>query len=136
GISEKPGHKELRDQVEVLYHDHEPGEDQYAVDLCKSSFPNQIVLATLPKKATLGETLADLEKKCSEFLPKKGNPKLQDRESLGVPNMHWRIEHHFGELEGEDKLVLNPSQQGTWIGQAVQLIEFKLDRRSASLTSQ
>jgi hypothetical protein len=132
GISVKPGHKEIREQVEVLYFA-EAG-DEYAVDLCKSSFPNQVVLASLPKKATLGQTLADLDKKSSEFLSKKGSPRLEDGESLAVPNMHWRIEHHFKELEGNDKPLLNSILQGTWIGDAVQVIEFKLDRRSASLT--
>jgi hypothetical protein len=132
GVSVKPERKEIRDQVEVLYFAN--AGDEYAVDLCKSSFPNQVVLALLPRGRTLGQTLADLDKKSSEFLPKKGNPRLEDGESLGVPNMHWRIDHHFKELEGNDKPILNPTLRGTWIGEAVELIEFKLDRRSASLS--
>jgi len=91
-------------------------------------------LALLPKKATLGETLADVGKKSSEFLSKNGDSRFEDSESLGVPNMHWRIEHHFKELEGGDKPLLNPTLRDTWIGEAVQVIEFKLDRKSASLS--
>ncbi len=129
GISVKPGQKELRDQVEVLYF--AQARDEYAVDLCKLSFPNQVVLASLPRGSTLGQTLADLDKKSSEFLAKKGNQTLEDSESLGVPNMHWRIDHHFKELEGP---LLNSTLQGTGIADAVQVIEFKLDRKSSSLS--
>jgi hypothetical protein len=130
GISVKPGLKEIRDQVEVLCF--AEAQNEYAVDLCKSSFPNQVVLAALPRRSTLEETLADLDKKSSEFLAMKGNPSFEDGESLGVPNMHWRIDHHFKELEGN--ALLNSTLRGTFISDAVQVIEFKLDRKSASLS--
>jgi hypothetical protein len=133
GIPEKPGHEDLRDQVELLY---EQGRDIFAVDLCKTSRPNQIVLASLPQKATLAETLSDLEKNSSDFQSKNGNLALGYYDTLGVPNMHWRISHHLSELEGIDKPLLNPTLQGTFIGEAIQVIEFKLDRRSAALKSQ
>jgi hypothetical protein len=93
------------------------------------------VLASLPRKATLQETLSDLENKSSDYLAKNGNPTLGELDSLGVPNMHWRISHHLTELEGIDKPLLNPTLQGTFIGEAIQVIEFKLDRRGAALTS-
>jgi hypothetical protein len=136
GIPAKPGHQQLRDQVEILYYAHQEDEDGFAVDLCKSSIPNQVVLASLSKKATLGETLSDLAKKSSSFIAKGTDLRFDDRDSLGVPNMHWRIKHRFSELQGQDKALLNRSLQGQWIGEAIQLIEFKLDRRNASVTSQ
>src|SRR5262249_41991884 len=55
-------YRQLRSQVDVLY---EPSQQEdsrglrYAVDLCKDSQPNQIVLARLPKGVTLAETLAN-----------------------------------------------------------------------------
>jgi hypothetical protein len=48
--------------------------------------------------------------------------------------MHWRIEHRFKEIEG--KALLNPSMRGTWIDQAIQIIELKLDRQGAAISSE
>jgi hypothetical protein len=50
--------------------------------------------------------------------------------------MHWKIEHRFKELEGVDKPLSNSSMQGLWIDPALQVIEFKLDQRGASVSSQ
>jgi hypothetical protein len=49
--------------------------------------------------------------------------------------MHWRIEHHIKEIEGPDKPLLNPSMKGTWIDQAIQVMEFKLDSQGAAVFS-
>jgi hypothetical protein len=133
GVSRKAVEQGLRDQVEVLYFDF--GGD-YAIDLCKSSSPNQLVLSSLPRKRTLSEILTDLEKKSADYLSKEHLFRFRHGDVLLVPNMHWRVKHHFKEIEGEDKPLLNHSMKGTWIDQAIQIIEFKLDRQGARISSE
>jgi hypothetical protein len=134
GVPRKAVAKELRNQVELLYFDF--GNHYYAIDLCTSSSPNQLVLASLPRKATLGETLSDLSNKSADYSSKEQPFRFGHGDILLVPNMHWRIEHHVKEIEGADKLLVNPSMRGTWIDQAIQVMEFKLDRQGAEVSSE
>jgi hypothetical protein len=126
--------KDLRNQVDLLYFD--LGKYYYAIDLCKSSSPNQLVLASLPRKATLTETLSDLDNKLAEYSSQEQHFRFEHGDILMVPNVHWRIEHHFKEVEGKDKPLLNPSMEGAWIDQAIQVIEFQLDRQGAAVASE
>jgi len=130
GVPRKAVEEDLRDQVELLFYDGY----QFAIDLCKSSSPNQLVLASMPKKSTLSETLSVLNKKSAEYSSKEHPFRFVHGDVLLVPNMHWRIEHRFKEIEG--KALLNPSMRGTWIDQAIQIIELKLDRQGAAISSQ
>jgi hypothetical protein len=134
GVPRKAVEKELRSQVDLLYFDF--GNHYYAIDLCRSSSPNQIVLASMSRKTTLGETLSKLNDQSADYLSKEQPFKFGHGDILLVPNMHWRIEHHFTEIEGSDKPLLNPSMKETWIDQAVQVIEFKLDRQGAAVSSE
>ncbi len=134
GVPRKAVEKELRNQVELLYFDF--GNHYYAIDLCTSSSPNQLVLASMIRKATLSETLSDLSNKSADYLSKEQSFRFGHGDILLVPNMHWRIEHHVKEIEGSDKPLLNPSMRGTWIDQAIQVIEFKLDRQGAAVFSE
>jgi hypothetical protein len=52
-----------------------------------------------------------------------------------VPNLEWRVEHHFAELEGTDKVFLNPPVRGYFMESASQFVSFRLDRSGASLDS-
>src|SRR5207249_3986673 len=56
--------------------------------------------------------------------------------TLLVPNMDWNLEHHFRELEGPDKLLLNPSLPGLYLHTALQTVRFQLDRRGAEVRSE
>jgi hypothetical protein len=134
GLAGKEAAEELRNQVELLFFKHE--DYSYAIDLCKSSAPNQLVLASLPKKSSLSQLLSDLEKKSTDYLSQDHQVRFEHSDLLLVPNMHWRIEHEFKEIEGADKPLLNPSMQGTWIDQAIQVIEFELDRKGARVASE
>ena len=73
GIEEKHeyAYNELREQVEVLYSLRNENNfmelEEFVVDPCRDSSPNQIVIASIPRKATLLETLDDVEKKTREF---------------------------------------------------------------------
>jgi hypothetical protein len=135
GVAAKEAAEELRNQVELLFLKH--GEHySYAIDLCKSSTPNQLVLASLPKKSTLSQILSDLEKKSTDYLSQDHQVRFEHSDLLLVPNMHWRIVQHFKEIEGMDKPLLNPSMEETWIDQAIQVIEFELDRKGARVASE
>jgi len=129
----------IRHQVETLYcNAQSPFEipNEFALDLCKSSAPNQIVLATIGKKETLKSTLRELEKKTTDYHPEEGHHGLSMVDSLLIPTMNWKVEHRFKELEGEDKKFLNTNLANAYIDPAIQVIAFKLDRSGASISSQ
>ena len=56
--------------------------------------------------------------------------------TLLVPNLNWNISHHFAELEGADKQLLNTKFKGLWIAKALQTIDFRLDRSGVELQSE
>ena len=55
---------------------------------------------------------------------------------LLVPNVFFKLDHHFTELEGRDKIVLNAIGRGLFVGVAFQGIGFRLDRSGAELESE
>ena len=69
GIEEKHeyAYKALREQIEVLYvlRNNTTFErpDEFALDLCRDSWPNQILVALVPPKPTLLALLKDVEDK-------------------------------------------------------------------------
>jgi hypothetical protein len=141
----KPGGREredVREQVGVLYAPSEPetGErmSEFAVDLSKESAPNQIILASLPGKANLADALADLKEKSSSWLkekPRESELHLGRNDTLVVPEMNWRLTHHFKELEGPDKVVIGSSLAGLYLDTAFQMIDFRLDRQGVAVES-
>lgn len=55
---------------------------------------------------------------------------------LSVPNIYWDIEHHFNELEGQDKRFINKGFEGIYLDAAIQKTRFKLDRKGAEVSSE
>lgn len=144
GIEERHeyAYHELREQIDVLYqlrseNEREPVE--FAIDLCRDSMPNQIVVAYVPPKATLADLLNDLEKKTQEFARQHQEKYWREfgvRDVLLVPNLNWEVQHHFTELEGTDKRFLNTGFTDYHIAKAMQTIHFKLDRSGAELAAE
>ncbi|MGD8450864.1 MAG: hypothetical protein PVJ57_03520 [Phycisphaerae bacterium] len=139
-------YRRLREQVRVLYAkppDSPSGglangrmtHAEFAIDPCRTTEPFQIVLAVVPRGDTLAATLADLESKIENWSPKY-NVEFGLRDVLLIPNTVWKITHHFDELEGQSRLLLNPGFDTLWIETAMQTIEFKLDRSGAELDAQ
>jgi hypothetical protein len=131
----------LREQVEVMHcSDEWPSEGsvprEFAVDPCKDSSPNQVVLARIDRKATLAGTLAEVEQKASAYPSDEWSRELGPNEVLLVPNVRFRIYHRFAELEGQDKLFLNAGFESYWIARAAQMMDFRLDRSGAELRSE
>ncbi|MHC4648261.1 MAG: hypothetical protein ACYTBJ_22605 [Planctomycetota bacterium] len=130
-------YRRLRGQVEILFLSHDPNSyrlEEFGLDLCKFTKPNQIVLARIEPRDTLAETVAALEQKISQFPKEASFHEFGINDVLLIPNMFWRIMHHFAELEG--KYLRNKSYEGYWIKEAVQMVQFKLDRSGAELASE
>jgi hypothetical protein len=142
----------VREQVDVLYYnkDEQTGETEFAVDLCTYTNPYQVVLACVPQQKNLDKTVAYVEQKILEF---KQDPsyeqlrKLQPSaiggrtggrrpaETLTVPDVLYKLTHHFAELEG--KAIGNQPwlDQGYYIQKAMQMIDFTLGRTGVVLKS-
>jgi hypothetical protein len=144
GIRKKDdyAYRRLRQQVQVLYCPREAimsGKEipEFVLDPCKTSQPNQIVLARVSRKATLAETLANVDQKIATQLPPDTIvSELHPRDTLLVPNIAWKISHRFKELEGKDKQILNPGLQGLYLDTASQTAQFRLDRSGAELAAE
>ena len=142
----------VREQVDVLYYkqDEQTGQSEFAVDLCTYTNPYQVVLACVPQQKTLGKTVDYAEQKISEFTqdPDYGQMRKlrpatvggrtgapQPAETLAVPDMLYKLTHHFAELEG--KAIGNQPwlDQGYYIRKALQMIDFSLSRTGVVLKS-
>jgi hypothetical protein len=140
GLREKDesNYLDLRDQVEVLYRKRGEmwGPTEFALDLCRDSNPNQVILACIPRKGTIQATLKDLERKIADGRPGEDERRLHTNSTLLIPNLNWNISHNFVELEGMDKQLLNAKFRGLWLGTALQTIDFRLDRSGVELQSE
>jgi len=121
----------FRGQLRILW---QRPQGEFAIDLCAESTPNQIVLAKMSRKSTLEETFTELEANTGGLDASKGS-QIGDEDSLLVPNQFLSLQHHFHELEGGDKKLLNASLSGLHIGTALQAIQFKLNRAGAEVAS-
>ncbi|MCC6698439.1 MAG: hypothetical protein IT365_22645 [Candidatus Hydrogenedentes bacterium] len=146
GIRKKDGDRylKLRGQPQLLMAEW-PGEqarrsDQpptaFAVDLCRDSYPCQIVVSCMEREDTLSNTLSVLKAKCDAYSagPFPGSSSLEGKDILLVPDMFWQLEHHLAELEGHR--IESPPIQGQRIDVAFQEIQFRLDRSGAELFSE
>ena len=141
----------VREQVDVLYYeqDEQTGETEFAVDLCKYTNPYQVVLACMPQQKNLGKTVVLVEQKISEFMQdpnyeevRKLQPSVAlfsgDRgpaETLIVPDMLYKLTHHFTELEGGAIANQPWLDQAYLIGKAMQVTDFTLARTGTMLNS-
>jgi len=128
----------LRAQFESLYllQENHHGALEFAIDLCKDSKPNQIIIACIPAKESLLATLEDVERKIVEHPPEYFNKGLEPDAVVLVPSLNWNITHHFTELEGTDKRLVNRGFEGRWVNAALQSISFRLDRSGVELESE
>jgi len=133
-------YRDLRDQVEVLYLGHREQVNgqptEFVLDPCRDSQPNQLILAGIPRKETIQATLNDLEQKIAEGPPSVDDRRFVSNSELLVPNLNWIISHHFAELEGPDKQLLNAQFRELWIKTALQTVDFRLDRNGVELQSE
>jgi hypothetical protein len=119
-------YEELHRQVAVLYCKMEGlgPPSQFVVDPCRTSNPNQVILACIPTKASLAEMVCDLAGTIGAESRSEDN-RLRLNESLLVPNLVFDVKHRFRELEGPGGFAL-----------AFQMVRFRLDRSGAELASE
>jgi len=118
---------DLRDQMAVLYQqgDRERGPEEFIIDPSKGSDPIQLVLACIPQEETLERTIEAAEGRIAG--PK---PWRVDFLTLGpydvflVPNLEFKLQHRFSELEGRDKTFLNEGFETLWIDGAPRRFSF------------
>jgi hypothetical protein len=119
----------LRGQVAVLYRQGEPDRPwkatAYALDLNTTSGRDQIIVAVVERKPTLAEQLTDLNAKVAAHQHATEHEKhFSSNDTVLVPNIGFRITHHFRELE------IDP------LTAAWQMTQFRLNRSGAELTSE
>ncbi|MHB0938012.1 MAG: hypothetical protein ACYC6A_16610 [Armatimonadota bacterium] len=128
GLRSADAHKlsDLRRQVNILYQ----SETEFIIDPCATSEPNQILLALVAPGKTMAETLASVQSKISSA---KAEP-FSESAILFIPNIRYRVTHHFTDLEGKD--LLNPKFTGYFVYLAQQDIDFRFDKTGAKLESE
>src|SRR5207249_11140219 len=70
----------------------------YALDLCTSSYPNQIVVARMDRKGTLAAMWGDLRSRYEKARAANEEKSMGSTSKVLVPNLNWRVQHHFQEL--------------------------------------
>jgi hypothetical protein len=131
--------EQVRDQVVVLYYDFDQssGAVQFAVDLSRQTQPYEVILARMPRCNTLAEAAKVVQRKTTEF---KNDPnyevlrKLRPIDTLIVPDVAYKLTHHFDELLG--KHLGNPKWRDYFIFDALQKIDFTLSRTGVVVKSQ
>jgi len=134
-----PHYQQVREQVEILYYKYgdSPKTTEFAVDLCKHTQPYEVILACVPRRNTLGEAVAAVEQKISEF---KHDPdygvlhKLRPIDTLIVPDILYKLTHDFEELLG--KYLGNKKWREYFFFEAMQIIDFSLSRTGVILKSE
>ncbi len=130
-------YSDLREQVQVLYVDDVGARpEEYLLDISLGS-DIQLLLARVPRGDTLQATWDYIQSKIASVTsvyPWDKHFFLLD--ILLVPEMNWKLNHHFKELEGKEKALLNPVDCGGYISQARQVVSFTLDSSGARLRSE
>lgn len=122
----------LAEQIRVLY----AGDDKYqttefALELDKNTQPSQLILACVVPKETLAATWQDLQRKMEQWKPVHGEDKFTlHSDLLSVPNLNFKIEHSFKDLEPELARMMGRAYCRT-----LQTIDFRLDKSGAELAS-
>ncbi|MCX7427884.1 MAG: hypothetical protein NTW96_19930 [Planctomycetia bacterium] len=137
-------YEKLRAQPRVLFWKGKPWDKglEFAVDLCAESSPSQIIVARINREPTLAAALARVESERAELeKTREKDPgwaqfveRIGPRDVLLVPDICWRISHHFAELEC--KTFTNSKLAGQRLDVAQQDISFRLDRSGAELKSE
>jgi len=137
-------YRALREQVEVLYQLDKGAPEQcqtgigivpyeFALDLDRHSAPYQVIVAKVPRSASLLETWGTVGRRIQE---KKTGPGITTNSVLLVPAINLATNHHFRELEGPNGNLLNSNAAGMRIDSAVQSVRFSLNRGGAELESE
>jgi protein tyrosine phosphatase (PTP) superfamily phosphohydrolase (DUF442 family) len=106
---------------------------EFVVDLDCRSRSSQVVIAMVEPAESLAKTLASVEKKVQQYQSKGKSSKL-DTHRLMIPDMAWKLSHRYVELM--DKEFLNPRLRERFLVEALQDIDFRMDRHGIKLASE
>lgn len=134
----------LREQSRLLFHSGEArdGSLEFAVDLCATSAPSQIVISRIVREGTLRAAFARVESeivKTADYLKTLDTDeanhwqKLEPGDRLSVPDLCWFVSHRFSEIEG--KRFGSGKLKGQKLVLARQDTLFRLNRKGARLKS-
>jgi hypothetical protein len=139
----------LREQVELLYvgqlakredADQEGSGvaiGEFALDPDRHSAPYQVIIAKVPRQETLSKIWAYTGAKI--LAPNDSEwsiPRLECNDVVLAPNIALATSHHFQELEGSNRKLVNKDVNGLYIQTAIQSIRFSLNRSGAELGSE
>lgn len=123
-INNSKSRKRLSEQVKVLYYDNE---NDFIISLKGMDANDELILAKIPEKDTLNNTL-------DYALSKSGvEMSFSPNGILKVPELGVDIKKNFKELE--NKNLINNNFQDYQITQAIQRIKFSLTENGAKLES-
>jgi len=127
-------YKDIRKQVGILFLERNASHriSEFALDLCTDSPSIQVVFARTTAGKTLGDTLAKIEAKTASY--EAWTSEFGNCDVVLVPEIAFRVLHHFRELEGYT--FANAALQGQDLDVALQEIQFRLDRSGAELMSE
>jgi hypothetical protein len=121
---------DLRRQARLLFHEGRGPSATCVVDLCHDSHPERIIVARIPRPASLQAALQWL----GEATQGKEGSTLGQRDELLVPMFDWRIGHRERRLEG--RRFANPKLRGAHTVRVQQDVRFRLDESGAELASE
>jgi hypothetical protein len=145
GEASYKSYMKLREQSRLLFH---IGEDldgtlEFAVDLCGSSAPSQIVVARIGWEPNLHAAFARVEAeilktfdyiKTLDAYSADRWQKLEPGDTLIVPDLDWFVSHRFSEIEG--KQFASGKLKGQKLVLARQDTLFRLNRKGVRLESE
>jgi hypothetical protein len=104
------------------------------IDLDPNPGHDQLLIAYMDYKSSLGQMFAETEDKISRAPAKKEDRKLRQKDTLLVPCLKWDISHRLREIE--KRPILEGRMKGHFFACASQTISFNFDRNGALLESE
>ncbi len=145
GFSFFKGHNSVNDelvkQIEVLYTSENNMDNlsepptEFALDLCRTSNPCQIIIACVSWQDNLNQMVTTLLDNIKTWKNEEWERNFGEHDSLFVPNVNYDLTHHFRELTDTDNQVLNQGFAEYFIAKAFQNIRFRLDKSGALIAS-
>ncbi len=120
-------HDEISEQVEIL--DYKDNED-FVIKLVSQSENDEIVLAKIPYRETLHNTIEEISKRAEG----KETQRLREGDRLMIPCFDFNINHNYKNLE--EKYFMNKDFEDYKISKACQSIKFSLNEKGAKLKSE
>jgi len=121
----------LEEQMTVLSY---TSDDEFVLRLNSTSTNDEMILAKIPPKETLAETIADARQRIERGGVEEYRQTLQPDESLIIPVVSLNVHRRYTELI--DRHLKNEGLNLLYVNEASQGIRFRLDETGAKLSSE